>query len=93
METLGNSFQINQSYFFLDTLDYIENYPSNLMNVGEKKQKQDRKEKDSPIYLGKFLGFKGGVIMGCDWFDRAKATFENGTISCGYFKKVSKACD
>lgn len=79
MEKLGNNFQINKTYFFLGNLDLIEEFKTYFV-----------KDLESSICLGKFLGFHGSIICG-DWFDRAKAKFENGVISCGNFDKIIEA--
>lgn len=79
MEKLGNNFQINKTYFFLGNLDLIEEFKIYFV-----------KDLESSIFLGKFLGFQGTNISG-DWFDRAKAKFDNGIISCGNFNKIIEA--
>jgi len=76
MELLGNNIQLNKTYFFLGSLDLIEEFKTYFV-----------KNPESTIFLGIFLGFQGSIV-GFEWFDRAKAKFENGIISCGYYNKI-----
>jgi hypothetical protein len=79
MENLGyaDSLEIDKTFFFLGSIDLIENY--NLKNHFLKEEKK--------IYLGKFIGFIGS-LWNHDWIDQAKAKFENGIIHFGYYDKI-----
>ncbi len=47
---------------------------------------------DNPIFLGKFIEYVG-FPHGSDWLPDAKAKFENGYISKGYYSAVTPLCD
>ena len=76
----------NKTYFFLGTFDLIEN-PMEIKKDGFNININIQENK---FYLGKFIGFQG-FIFGSDWFDRAKAQFENGIISSGYYDKIMES--
>ena len=78
MNKLGNNLQINKTYFFLGSIDLVENSTFKIDFTKEEKM----------VYLGKFIGFQG-FMWNNDWFDQAKAQFENGIIPCGHYDKIS----
>lgn len=73
-------------FFFLDNLNIIENWDSSSSDFSPLKGKILN---ENPIYLGKFIGFQG-FICNNEWLDRAKAIFEYGTISSGFFNKIKE---
>jgi hypothetical protein len=63
------------SYYFVGDISLIENN-TNTENNNERK-----------IYLGKFIKYIGLSYVS-DWISDAKAEFEYGTISKGYYDSV-----
>ena len=63
------------SYYFIGSVNLIENY-TDTENNNERK-----------IYLGKFIGYTCLPYVS-DWIHDAKAQFEYGTISKGYYDNV-----
>lgn len=47
---------------------------------------------DNPLFLGKFIEYRG-FPQGPDWLPDAKARFENGYVSKGYYYAVISICD
>jgi hypothetical protein len=71
-----DSLQIDKSYFFMGSIDLIENSKLKTDIIFQKR-----------IFLGKFIGFIG-ILWNHDWLDHGKAQFEHGTISCANYDKI-----
>jgi len=68
-------FDIDVIYWFSGSVNLVENKTDN-----------ERSEKDK-VFLGKFIEYIG-FPCGSDWLNDAKAQFEYGTISRGYYDKI-----
>jgi hypothetical protein len=68
-----NEFKTDQSYYFVGSINLVENSHVNVNN--------------NCIFLGKFIEYIG-YVFGSDFMQDAKARFEFGIISKGYYDKI-----
>ena len=68
-----SEFKTDQSYYFTGSINLVENSHVNA--------------NDNCIFLGKFIEYIG-YVWGSDWIQDAKARFEFGIISRGYYDKI-----
>jgi hypothetical protein len=75
MKSKTMEFAIDVIYWFSGSVHLVENRINN-----------ERSENDN-VFLGKFIAYIGFPV-GSDWLNDAKAQFEYGTISRGYYDKI-----